>query len=92
MTSQVRIFRQIRNCSCKIGVVDQLETAIAAALTGPGAIVIISLVGRASELIPKLANFHVFGAFRQEKTHKRLGIAWRNPCSPCQGRTIPAID
>ena len=29
-------FRQIRNCSCKIGVVDQLETAIAAALTGPG--------------------------------------------------------
>src|SRR5215831_7755437 len=27
-------FRQIRNCSCKIGVVDQLETAIAAALTG----------------------------------------------------------
>src|SRR5262245_22115833 len=29
-------FRQIRNCSCKIGVVDQLETAIAAALTGFG--------------------------------------------------------
>src|SRR5262245_24407460 len=29
-------FRQIRNCSCKIGVVDQLKTAIAAALTGFG--------------------------------------------------------
>src|SRR6516164_9327103 len=29
-------FRQIRNCSRQIGVVDQLETAIAAALTGCG--------------------------------------------------------
>src|SRR5262249_35854081 len=29
-------FRQIRNCSCKIDVVDQLKTAIAAALTGLG--------------------------------------------------------
>jgi hypothetical protein len=29
-------FRQIRNRSCKIGVVDQLETAIVAALTGCG--------------------------------------------------------
>src|SRR5262245_52342181 len=29
-------FRQIRNCSCKISVVDQLETAIAAVLTGFG--------------------------------------------------------
>src|SRR6516165_8183510 len=29
-------FRQMRNCSRQIGVVDQLETAIAAALTGCG--------------------------------------------------------
>ena len=36
LDSDLLSFRQIRNCSRQISVVDQLETAIAAALTGCG--------------------------------------------------------